>query len=140
MFTILSPAHLSVLLLQLFCYWFLLVCFPFQLLYCLSLFVLHVFFFRSLLVISYFFSICTSIFFLRSRIIFAIITLNSFSCRFPVFTSCSCFSCVFSLPFTGKYSPSVLFCLTFCDCGLCPTDCRVVTLLTPAVSSGASCG
>ena len=139
MFTILSPAHLSVLLLQLFCYWFILVCFSFQLLYCLSLFVLYVFF-RSLLVISYFFSICTSIFFLRSRIIFTNITLNSFSCRFPVFTSRSCFSCVLSLSFPGKYSPSVLFCLTFCDCGLCPTDCRVVTLLTPAIFSRASCG
>ena len=90
--------------------------------------------FRSLLVISCIFFICTSILFLRSRIIFTIINLNSFSCRFPVFTSRSCFSYVLSLPFTGKYSPSVSFCLTFCDCGLCPTDCRVVTLLASDIS------
>ena len=140
MFTILSQAHLSVFFASV-----ILLLIPFSLFF-ISVIVLFIsvcslcFFSRSLLVISYFFLICTSIFFLRSRIIFAIITLNSFSCRFPVFTSRSCFSCVLSLPFTGEYSPSVLFCLTFCDCGLCPTDCRVVTLFTPAVSSGASCG
>lgn len=87
-----------------------------------------------MLVFSCIFLICTSILFLRSRIIFTIINLNSFSCRFPVFTSRSCFSYVLSLPFTGKYSPSVSFVWLSVTVVSVLSDCRVVTLLASAIS------
>ena len=49
---------------------------------------------RSLLNISCIFCICASILFLRSWLIFTIITLNSFLGRLPISTSLSC-SCSF---------------------------------------------
>ena len=60
-FTILSPAHLSVLFLQVLCCWFFLVCFYFS--YCIVYLCLFFSSFRSLLVISCIFLICTSILF-----------------------------------------------------------------------------
>ena len=83
-------AHLFIHLPQLFCNWFLLVYFSFQLLHCLSLFFKSS---SSLLNISCIFSVCASILFLRFCIIFIIITLNSFSGRLPISSSFSC-SCL----------------------------------------------
>ena len=84
------PAHVSVLLPQLFCYWFLLVYFSFQLLWIWTINVnvnnqwLFFSFSRSLLNISCIFSIHASILFLRSWIIFTILLWVLFQSLFPL--------------------------------------------------------
>ena len=87
------PAHLFVLLPHLFCSWF-----PLR----ISYYIVLSLFFKpsgSLLNTSYIFYVCASIFFPRSWIIIAIITLNSFSGNLPIFTSLSCSSGILSCSF-----------------------------------------
>ena len=79
-----------VILTNVFCCWFLLVYFSFQL-YCSFLF------FKKFLKNSYNFLTCASIFFFLRFCIIAIISLNAFSCSFSIFTSLSCSSEVFVL-------------------------------------------
>ena len=59
-------------------------------------------------------------------IIFTIITLNSFSCRLPISISLNCSLGFYLVPLSGTYFSAVLFCVTFCVCGLCSIVCRVV--------------
>ena len=73
---------------------------------------------RSLLNTSYIFSICASILFLRSWIIFTIIVLKSFSGRLPIFSSFSCSCrflscCLVCNLFHLILSNLLLFCLTY---------------------------
>ena len=58
----------------------------------------------SLLNISFIFSVCISILFLRSWIIFTIIILNSFSGRLSISTSLSCSSGVYLLSLSRTYA------------------------------------
>ena len=67
-----------------------------------------------------------SVLFLRSWIIFTIITLNSFSCRLPISVSLNCSLGFYLVPLSGTYFSAVSFCLTFCVCGLCSIVCGVV--------------
>ena len=92
-------------MIYLFCCWFLLVYFSFQLLYCLSLFFKAP---SSLLNISYILSVCASILFLRSWIIFTVITLDSFSGWLLISTSLSCYSEIVSCFFIWNISPCCL--------------------------------
>ena len=79
--------------------------------------------YRSLLTITCVILICASILFLRSCIIFTIITLNTFSGRLPISTSC----CSGILSFTFLWD--IFLCrLIFCDCGFHTSDYRVVIL------------
>ena len=85
----------------------------------------------SLLNISCIFSICAFIIFLRSWIIFTIITLNLVDCLSPLHLAVLFVS--YLVPSSGTYSSAISFCLTFCDCGFCSTCCRFVVLLASAV-------
>ena len=75
-------------------------------------------------------------------IIFPIITLNSFSGRFPISTSLSS-SEILSCSFGGIYFSAVSFCLTFYVCCLRFWGCRFVVLLAsgacPLVGGTGSC-
>ena len=87
---------------------------------------------RSLLNTSYMVLICATILFLRSWIIFTIITLNSFSGRLCISTSLVILLGFYLFPSSGTYSPALSFCLTFCDCDFCSAGCRVVFLASAA--------
>ena len=116
----LSP-HLSYLLLQLFYCWF-----PSRvfLISVIALFIIDWIFFissRSLLNISYIFSIlvsrlfiCNSILFSRFWIIFTIIILNSFSGRLPISSSLVWFGGHLSSSFTADYFSAFSSCLDCC--------------------------
>ena len=103
------PGHLSILLPQLFCYWFIFVCLFFSSS-------------RSLANISCIFFVV----FPRSWSVFIIIILNSFSERLPVSTSVSCFGSV-SCGVTTAF-PWVLVHARFC---LCPL--RLESLFSPVL-------
>ena len=91
---------------------------------------------RSLLNISCIFLICASIVFLRSWVIFLIITVNYFSGRLPLSTHSTSVVllglCL--VPSSGTYSSALWFCLTFCDRGFWCVGCRnVVPVVCPLV-------
>ena len=93
----------SALLPQLFCYWFFLMYFPCQLFYFSSLLILS--FSWSLLIISCFFLICSSILIQISWIIFTIravcfsdrLPSSSFNCFYSFFIFLLCLQCIFCL-------------------------------------------
>ena len=87
---------------------------------------------RSLLNISCIFLICASTLFLRSWIIFTIITLNSFSGRLSI---SSLFRLVgfYLAPSSATYFSVASFCLTYCVYGLFSTGCRVIVALASVV-------
>ena len=92
--------------------------------YCSSLIFFK--FSSSLLNIYFIFSVCAFILFLRSSIIFTIITLNSFSGRLSVFPSLSCSSAFYLCSFIWN----IFFCclnLSFRVCS--PTGCRIIVPL-----------
>ena len=60
---------------------------------------------RSLVNISFIFSIFASILFPRSCIILTVIILNFFSRKLPISTSFSCFFGILSVPSSGTYFP-----------------------------------
>ena len=73
---------------------------------------------KSLLNISFIFSICASILCLRAWIIFTFITLNSFSGRFPISHS-FIWPCgfLYLAPLSATYFSVISFHLTYCICG-----------------------
>ena len=108
----------------------LLVYFSFQLLYCSTHFFMSS---RSLLNIFCIFLSCTSILFLRSRIIFSIIPLNfrGVDCLSPPHLVVLRFHLV---PSSGTYSSPTSFCLTFCVCSFHSAGCRAVCSFASSVS------
>ena len=122
------PAHLFVVLLHLFLYWFLLVYFSYCIVHLFLSFKSHCFLNISCIIL-----ICVSILFLRSWIIFTIITINYFSGRLPISSSfsCSCGFLSFSLICTNF--SVISFHLTYCVCGLLSTGCRIIVPLASGV-------
>ena len=57
---------------------------------------------------------------------FTIITLNSFSDRFPIFTSLSCFCGFLLFPSSRTFFSARSFCLLFCVCGLFSVGWRII--------------
>ena len=93
-----------------------------QLLYCSSLLYLEILFFKHLL---YLFYLCP-ILFLRSWIIFIIISLNSFSGKVAYLHLVVVIFFLNYVPLSGMYFCAISFCLTFCVCGLLFPGCRAV--------------
>ena len=115
------PYHISdfhlvyfVVLPPVFCCWFLLVNFSFQLLCCSSLLVYCLTSISLLSVSSNLLIFASSFFFPKSWIILTIITLKSFSCRLLISTSVSHSFGFLSVPSSGSSFSIVLLCLAFC--------------------------
>ena len=115
------PGHLSILLPQLFCYWFLLM-------YCSSV-CLFFNYYRPLVNIS----CISSIHLPRSWIIFTIIILNSFSGKLPISTSFSYLSGVLSCPFIWNITFCFFVLTNFLECDFHSKCCVIVFLLTSSI-------
>ena len=137
-------AHFFVLQPQLFCYWFLLLYFSFQLLCCLSVCL----FFNSSISLSNIscICVCASVLLPKFWIIFTIIS----EFFFKVYCLASLCLVVlvdfYLVPSSATCFFVVLFCLTFCICGFLSTSCRIfflasgVCLLVDEICPGACAG
>ena len=87
----------------------------------------------SLLNISCIFSIHASSLFLKSWIIFTIITLNFFSGSLPITISFSWSLSFYLSPSSVTYYSVISFCLTYCVYGLLSSDCSILVPLASVV-------
>ena len=131
--TVLSSSSLIHFLCQLFCNWFLLVYFSFQLLYYSSLFVLSSS--RSPLIISCIFLICASILFwdLGSSLLSLLWILFQVDCLSPL--QLVIFVGFYLVPSFATYFSVISFCLIYCVCDLLSTGCRIIVPLASGVCS-----